>query len=71
MNLESCVVAHNNASGVSANGAAATVRITNVTVVNNATGLNAVNGATIASFQNNRIAGNTSNGAPTQVLTQQ
>jgi len=71
INLESCVSANNGASGVSANGAAATVRISNVTVTNNTTGLNSVNGATIASFQNNRIGGNTTNGAPNSILTQQ
>lgn len=40
-----------------------TVRVNNSTIVNNALGLSASGGAQILSFGNNRLAGNTSNGA--------
>lgn len=55
-----------NGSGISANGALVTIRISNVMAVRNGLGLQVVNGASIVSFGNNRVLGNTtSNGAPT------
>jgi hypothetical protein len=72
VNLEGCLVSENNAAagttGILSAGAAATVRLSNVTVVNNAVGLSAVNGGHIVSFGNNRVAGNATDGAPTQTL---
>jgi hypothetical protein len=74
MNLEGCLVAENNATpgttGVLAAGAAATVRLSNVTVVNNGVGLSSVTGGNIVSFGNNRITGNGTDGAPTVTLPQ-
>lgn len=70
--LEGCLVSENNAvagtTGVLSAGAAATVRLSNVTVVNNSVGLSSVNGGKIVSFGNNRVAGNATDGAPTQTL---
>jgi hypothetical protein len=74
LNLESCVAANNTgAFGVVASGAAATVRISNVTVTNNNTGLSAIGGGALISFGNNRVAGNTpgGNGSPTMTVGQQ
>lgn len=52
-------------------GAGATVRLSNVTVTNNACGLNAVSGGSIISFKNNAIGGNTKDGAPTTSVSLQ
>jgi hypothetical protein len=72
MNLENCLVAENNTTpnttGVLSAGAAATVRLSNVTVVNNGVGLSSVSGGSIVSFGNNRIAGNGTDGAPTATV---
>lgn len=72
LNLEGCLTTENNAAaattGVLCAGAAATVRLSNVTVVNNGIGLSALAGGNIVSFGNNRIAGNGTDGAPTQTL---
>jgi hypothetical protein len=69
VNLECVTIsdsaANVNSAGISASGAAALVRMSNVMVVNNHLGLQAANGGQIVSFGNNRIAGNTVDGAPT------
>lgn len=74
MNLESCVTTHNGSYGIRATGSGgmtATIRSTNVTVMNNGTGLSAgVNGA-LVSFGNNRIAGNAMPGAFTATELEQ
>jgi hypothetical protein len=74
MNLEGCLVAENNAAagttGILCAGAAATVRLSNVTVVNNGVGLSSVTGGSIVSFGNNRIVGNGTDGAPTVTVAQ-
>ena len=71
INLESCVVSSNN-TGIRSAGVAATVRISNVMVVNNTTeGLSLNGGGAIVSFVNNRILGNTPNGTPTATQVQQ
>jgi len=49
-----------------ANGA---IHIGNSTVIGNGTGLNAVGGGKIFSYQNNQATGNTTDGAPTNLLT--
>ena len=45
--------------------------MSNVTVVGNAVGLFTTGGGAIISFGNNRIAGNTTNGAQTSTILQQ
>lgn len=59
-----------NSSGVRADGAQATVRISDVVVINNDVGL-ALAGGTIASWGNNKVAGNTVNGSSNATLLQQ
>lgn len=61
--MESCVVA-SNGTGIVVGGGAATIRISNVFVVDNATGI-APNAGLILSFGNNKIAGNTAGNGPT------
>ncbi len=74
INLESCLVAENNAvgatTGIFSTGNLATIRLSNVMVVNNGTGLAAVAGGKIISFGNNRIEGNGTDGAPTATVGQ-
>jgi hypothetical protein len=72
VNLESVVVSLNG-NGLQAGGSGVngTIRMTNVTVVNNTTGIAAGAGGTVLSFVNNRIAGNTTDGAPTTTKPQQ
>jgi len=70
MNIESSV-ASINSIGVRARNSA-TIRLSNVTVVNNiGAGLLAELSGQIISFQQNRIAGNSPNNAPTSTLNQQ
>jgi hypothetical protein len=64
-----CVVAHN-ATGIQA-GTGSIVRLANVTVVNNGTGLAAAAGGTIISFKNNVIHGNRKDGVPSSTASQQ
>ncbi len=69
INLESSTIANNQGNGVnSANGAA--VRISNLMITGNNRGLFA-SGGQIASYGNNRIGGNGTNGAPTMTVSQQ
>ena len=56
------------ANGILAQGTGGFVSLTETTVVSNVTGLNAVSGGAIFSYQNNRLTGNVSDGAPTAVL---
>ena len=65
LNLDDCVSTNNEQVGVKSVGAGATVRLSNTAVTNNGTGLQALNGGSIVSFGNNRIAGNITDGAPT------
>jgi hypothetical protein len=48
----------------------ATVTISNVQVTGNVPGLNIVSGASLLSFGNNRVAGNSPDNAPTSQLAQ-
>jgi hypothetical protein len=57
-------------SGIQSNGALSTIRISNVVVTNNDIGLNLAGGS-VASWGNNKIAGNNLNGAPNSSLSQQ
>jgi hypothetical protein len=70
LNLENSLASDNTINGISSLGAMATVRISNMTVTGNDTGLNAGGGA-IVSFGNNRNAGNGADGAPTSTIGQQ
>jgi hypothetical protein len=68
--MENCVAA-GNASGIVAEGASGSVRISNTTATRNAVGLSSVSGGAIVSFGNNRINGNNSaDGAPTSTVSQ-
>lgn len=66
--LERSTMLYNTTTGVLANGADSTVRLSNSSVLDNTLGLSATAGAGIISFNNNRLKGNTTDGAPT--LTQ-
>lgn len=70
LTIESSLASDNTNNGVSAQGASATVRLSNVVVTGNGTGLNAGGGA-IVSFGNNRVAGNGADGAATSNIGQQ
>ncbi len=70
INAENTVMA-NSGTGVSAFTAGSTVRLSNCDILNNTTGISIAAGATVASFQNNRNAGNTTPGAPNSPLSQQ
>ncbi len=70
IHVEDTVVSHNATNGIRSGGAQCTVRISNVMVMDNGTGLGTAGGALI-SFGNNRIAGNTTDGAPTATVAQQ
>jgi hypothetical protein len=60
----------NGSQAVFANGAAATVRISDFTATANGTGLAVANGAQILSHENNSISGNGTDGAPTLQIGQ-
>ena len=70
LTLEHALAADNTNNGISALGAAATVRLSNTTVIGNGTGLNAGGGA-IVSFGNNQVTGNGVDGAPTSTILPQ
>ena len=69
LTLENSVANDNINNGVLAN-TGAVVRISNVVVTGNGTGLNS-SGGSIVSFGNNRIAGNGTDGAPSSTVGQQ
>jgi len=70
LGIENSLASDNTNNGISAQGANATVRMSNVVVTGNGTGLSS-GGAAIVSFGNNRIAGNGIDGAPTSTIGQQ
>jgi hypothetical protein len=70
VNLEGVLVANNAGQGVVAQGAGATIRMSNTGIYGNSTGVLAAGGI-VFSFGNNRIAGNNSDGAPTTTGAQQ
>jgi len=57
-------------TGVLADGATATVRLSNSNVFGNTTGLSALNSGSIISYNNNRLRGNTTDGSPTTTVYQ-
>jgi hypothetical protein len=59
----------NGANGILSQGINAFMFLKDSTVLSNVTGLNAVSGGTIFSYQNNGLSGNVTDGAPTAVLT--
>ena len=69
IDVESCMLVENN-TGASSTGAQARVRLSNVTIMNNTTGVTAVSGGVILSFINNRIVANTTDGVPTGTTPQ-
>jgi hypothetical protein len=65
MFLESCVANNNGTNGLRTQGAGTTtMRISNVVVTGNYTGISAVGASAILSFGNNHNAGNVADGAP-------
>jgi hypothetical protein len=70
INLESSIVSGNRNAGIQSEGANSTINITNVTVVDNSTGLSILAGGHIVSFGNNKITDNTTNGSPTKTISQ-
>jgi len=59
----------NNTFGLLVFGTGATVRIGDSNVSGNGTGLSAVSGGAIASYQTNKIDGNGTDGSPTSTIT--
>lgn len=75
MTIDSSIASNNrnpssSSSGIHSNGALSTIRISNVVVTNNDIGLTLAGGS-VASWGNNKIAGNNLNGAPNSSLSQQ
>ena len=58
----------NNVTGLLAFGNIGTLRFTRSTITGNATGLSAQNGATLVSYGDNDLDGNTADGAPTTTI---
>jgi hypothetical protein len=69
--IESSISMGNGQNGVVAAGANATARISNATITNNGTGVLSQSSGAVVSFGNNRIRGNTTDGAPTSTVGQQ
>lgn len=69
--VERSVVARNSGAGVLARGPQATVVLSETAIFSNVTGISAIDGGKVISFGNNRINGNTTNGAPTSTVSQQ
>ena len=59
----------NGGNGILAQGSPAYVLLADSTVISNGTGLNAVSGGNIFSYQDNELSGNVVDGAPTATLT--
>jgi hypothetical protein len=69
INLASSM-ASGNAAGINSNGAKSTINLSDVMVVNNSVGLSSSGGGHIVSFGDNKITNNTTNGSPTQTISQ-
>jgi hypothetical protein len=67
--VDRSLVSLSGGSGIRAEGAGALVQLGSSTVRGNGTGLAVASGGQILSFQNNQVAGNGVDGAPTGVLT--
>ncbi|MDQ3816000.1 MAG: right-handed parallel beta-helix repeat-containing protein [Armatimonadota bacterium] len=70
VNIENCVISHNTQFGVFSGPGTATIRLSNAFISKNNVGIS-TNGGAVISFKNNRINGNTTNGAPTLQLDEQ
>jgi hypothetical protein len=68
VNLENTLVARSTFEGIFAFQALATVRLSNSSIFNNGTAVQASNSATIVSFGNNRVAGNANPGTVTTMM---
>jgi hypothetical protein len=69
INLESSIVS-GNVNGIASVGANSTINLSDVMVVNNSVGLSSSGGGHIVSFGDNKITNNTTNGSPTQTISQ-
>lgn len=70
VSVDDSQISNNAAFGVLSSGAGATVRIGNLQVSGNGTGLGATSGGALLSFGNNLVSGNTADGAPTGTIGQ-
>ena len=68
--VEGCYISDCLARGIRSDGSMTKVRISNNTITHNFTGLAVNASGQIISFGNNRIAGNTTDGAPTSTIPQ-
>jgi hypothetical protein len=68
LTIDLSVSANNGTTGVAAGGALAVIRLSNSTVTGNGTGLLAVSGGTLASYVNNQVHDNSTDGAPNAFL---
>jgi len=62
--IDRSVSANNGTTGIAVSGTLGTVRLANSTVTGNGTGLQALSSGTLASYGNNQVNGNASDGAP-------
>ncbi len=67
--IENSVVSGNVGYGLVANGPNTTIRMSNVTVSKNGTGIGGLTGGAVLSFGNNRVNGNQANGMPTMTVS--
>jgi hypothetical protein len=65
--VRNCTVS-NNGTGLVAKGSSALLRVTRSTITANDTGFGASNGATLSSYGDNNLDGNTTDGAPTSTI---
>lgn len=70
INVENTIIS-DNATGVSAFSGTATIRLSRSSLFNNGAGISIAPGTTVATFQNNRLAGNTVPGAANVFLSEQ
>jgi hypothetical protein len=68
MMIAHSVSSNNTTNGIIGNGANVTVRVGNTTITGNATGVNPAGSSTISSYGDNRLDGNTTNGAFTGTI---
>jgi hypothetical protein len=66
--IDESTATNNLTFGVKSNGASSTIRLTRSTVTNNATGLSAINSGVLASYSNNNVSGNGTDGVSTTTI---
>ena len=69
VSLNGCVISDNSLGGIVSRGATSVVRLSNNTIIGNVTGISASMNGALLSFGNNRVFGNTADGAPTGSAT--